>query len=91
MGRVNLLPVLYALLAALTGLSLGEVAQARTVRPAVAASIAQPGVAQGVQAARRRDPVAAIRPRPALRRREPAIALRLSALPIERMPARRRE
>ena len=88
---MNLLPILYALLAALTGLSLGGVADARAVRPAVAASIVQPGVAQVVQAAKRRDPVAAIRPVPAMVRSQVEGALVLIALPIERMPARRRE
>lgn len=91
MGRVNLLPVLYALLAAITGLSLGGVADARAMRPAVAASVAQPGVAQVVQAAKRSDPVAAIRPLPALLRVEVATPLALIVLPIETVPARRRE
>lgn len=91
MERVNLLPILYAFLAAITGLSLGGVADARMARPAVAASAAQPGVAQVVQAARRRDPVAAIRPVPALLRTQMIAPLRLAILPIERIPARRRE
>ncbi|WP_141395747.1 hypothetical protein [Sphingomonas spermidinifaciens] len=88
---MNLLPIFYALLAALTGLSLGGVAEVRAVRPAVAATIARPGVAQVVQAAKRRDPVAAIRPAPALVRTQVAKVLALIALPIERMPVRRRE
>ncbi len=91
MERVNLLAALYAFLAAITGLSLGGVADARVARPAVAASFVQPGVAQVVQAAKRRDPVAAIRPVPAPVRAEAAAPLTLVVLPIERIPARRRE
>ena len=92
MERVNLLAALYAFLAAITGLSLGGVADARVARPAaVAASLAQPGVAQVVQAAKRRDPVAAIRPTPAPVRTQIAAPLSLVVLPIERIPARRRE
>ncbi len=91
MERVNLLAALYAFLAAITGLSLGGVADARVARPAVAASFAQPGVAQVVQAAKRRDPVAAIRPTPSPARTQIAASLSLVVLPIERIPARRRE
>lgn len=91
MGRVTLLPILYAFLAAITGLSLGGVTDARVARPAVAASFAQPSVAQVVQAAKRRDPVAAIRPIPALLRSQTIASLALTILPIERIPARRRE
>lgn len=91
MERVNLLAALYAFLAAITGLSLGGVADPRVARPAVAASFVQPGVAQVVQAAKRRDPVAAIRPVPAPVRVEAAAPLTLIVLPIERIPARRRE
>ncbi len=91
MERVNLLPILYAFLAAITGLSLGGVADARVARPAVAASFTQPSVAQAVQAAKRRDPVAAIRPLPTLERSQAFAQVSLTVLPIERIPARRRE
>ncbi len=90
MGRVNVIAALYALLAALTGLSLGGGVELRAARPAVAASVS---VAQVVatRIVRRVDPVAGIRQAPSLALDAPGAMLALVALPIDRIPARRRE
>ncbi|MEZ0496679.1 hypothetical protein [Sphingomonas sp. IW22] len=90
MGRVNLLPILYALLAALTGLSLGGVEDARASRPAVSAAIAvaRQVAASTIEASRI---VATFRPAPVAPRELNGTALSLVATPLDRMPARRRE
>lgn len=90
MKRVTVMPILYALLAALTGLSLGGAADARVGHPAAAVSIAvvRPLAPASAVAARA---AAALRPAPVAPRRILIAPLRLSVLPLAMNPARRRE
>ncbi|HTG38301.1 hypothetical protein [Sphingomonas sp.] len=87
---MNLLPILYALLAAITGLSLGGVDEARASRPAVSAAVqvARQVAASTIEASRI---VATLRPDPVAPRIVAGQPLALIATPLNRMPARRRE